>query len=285
MKTIQQAFSRANTSFADESLNSSGLAWYIDAAQETLEEIARECFLWQRSRWFYVVTKQPDQYPSLVSESVAAINYTPEDIQTVPDNVVRSFSPQPASAKTVQILPILFDTRSIVIPASENARYTIRVTRNGADCKEFPYATIQSSLDYNSPFWGNDTELADVAFATKLHDDESMEIFFAIPLAQNDYVYACYTTQRPAELTTVTANDDVPDWIFPALVEGIKWRLACHFFARGNDKMAPRLQMFEKNYQAAKYKTVDYSRNLRDRRSTIIMQPIKWLSDRTTQYY
>lgn len=285
MKTINQAFSRANTSFADEGLSTTQLAMYIDAAQDSLEDIARDCFLWEKNRWFYVATTHPDKPPVMVSESIAQVNYPLDDIQTVPDNVVRSFSPAPASAKSVQILPVYNETRSVIIPASETPRYTLRVARNGQDCKEFPYPTILSNLDFNRPFWNNDSQLSGVAFATRLLDDESLEVIFAEPLLAGDYIYICYTAQRPIDFTTVIGSDAVPDWVFAALVAGIKLNLAKMFFSRGNDRMAARVQMFEKDYTQMKYKAAEYSRNLRDRRSTIVLQPLKFLSDTTTRYY
>ena len=103
MKTIQQAFSAVNTSLGDEGMNSTGLAWYIDAAQYVLNDIARNCYAWQREKWFYISQDSPDLFPQIQQVNAAAVNFPSKSLISVPDGTVYNFPVQPSAAKVIVI--------------------------------------------------------------------------------------------------------------------------------------------------------------------------------------
>ena len=241
MKTLKQAFSQVNKSVADEGLNTTQLAWYIDSAQVVLEDIAREVFLWQKERWFFITSSQPDAPPPQATITQATTNFTSPDIISVPDYNVHSFAVQPSSSKAVTFFPLQDIQHTIIIPASDSPRQTLRVTRGSYECKEFPYTEIQSALELNRPFWNNDTELGGLAFAIKYRADGSMELFFADVFNEGEAVYVSFTSERPADIGKVDASTTVPDFVYPALVAGMKFNLYQDFYTRGNDKMERRM--------------------------------------------
>jgi len=285
MKTIQQAFSQANTNIADEGMNSTGLAWYIDAAQWVLENIARDCPAWTKEAWFYISADQPDSDSPPVTLNIAATQYVEPDVITVPDYVTNSFAPRPVAAHTIPILPVELRQKNIIVPASFGIRHILRVTRNNYECQEYIYPSVQANLDGNRPFPYNDVTLTDLAYGTRIRSDDSLEILFGLPFLQGEWVYLLYTTQKPISFTTVNATDSVPDWIYPALEQGLRWKLFERFFERGNDAMKIRMDNAKANYEKLKYDVVQYSRNLIDQSSPIVIEPMKWLSDTKTIYY
>lgn len=285
MKTIQQAFSAVNTSLGDEGMNSTGLAWYIDAAQYVLNDIARNCHAWQREKWFYISQDAPDLFPQIQQVNAAAVNFPSKSLISVPDGTVYNFPVQPAAAKVIDILPIYPLQDNVIIPATDAPRSIVRVTRNQYECKELPLASIMSNYDLNRPYPNNDTILEEIHFGTRVRDDDSIELKFAEPFNEGETVYILYTSSQPISYTTVTANDRVPEWIYPALEEGIKFKLAERFFNRGSDMHKSRMDYALQRYERLKYDAIQYSRNLIDRRSTLTMQPIKWLPDYNAPFY
>lgn len=285
MKTLQQAFSQANKSVGDEGFNTTQRAWYIDHAQMVLEDIAREVKLWEREKWYYVASSHADTSPPAETVTQAAHNFTSPDVITLPDYTQHTFAVQPSSSKSVQVFPQQDYQHTIVIPASEAARFVLRVTRGQYECKEFPYTVIQSALDLNRPFWNNDSVLSGLAFAVRAMEDQSLELFFAEPFSEGEGVYVSFVSESPMTIDTIGPSDKVPDWIYPALVLGIEYHLNKDFYNRGSDAHERRMMNSEKAYEKAKYQAIHYSRNMKNRRSTVVMQPIKWLSDTKYIFY
>lgn len=285
MKTIKQAFSQVNKAVGDEGLNTTQRAWYIDYAQRILEDLARDVFLWQKEKWFFVTSSQADSAIGQVTVNQAATNIPTPTVVTVPDYTEHSFAVQPSSAKAVTFFPIQEIQHTIIIPASETPRMVMRVTRGNYECKEFPYTTIQSALDLNRPFWNNDTEVNGLAFATRILPDESMELFFADVFNEQEGVYVSYTSERPSNISKVDTSTSVPDFLYPALLSGMEYLAYKDFFTRGNDSMERRMLYAKKTYEEEKYKAISYTRNMKNRRSSLVMQPIKWLSDTKGQFY
>lgn len=285
MKTIQQAFSAVNTSLGDEGMNSTGLAWYIDAAQYILNDIARACHAWQREKWYYISHSSPDAFPQTQNVNVPATNFVTKNYISVPDGALYTFPVQPAAAKSVTILPMYIQQDNIILAATDAPRSIMRVTRNQYECKELPLASVMSNYDLNRPFPNNDTILESIHFGTRVRDDDSIELKFAEPFAEGETVYILYTSSVPLSYTVVTALDRVPEWVYPALEEGIKFKLAERFFNRGSDMHRSRMEYAMQRYEKLKYDAIQYSRNLIDRRSTLTMQPIKWLPDYNAPFY
>jgi hypothetical protein len=285
MKTLKQAFSQVNKAMGDEGMNTTQLAWYIDAAQMVLEEIARDVYLWQKERWFYITSSEADATPGTETITQAATNFKAPDVITVPDYNVHSFAVQPSSSKSVSFFPMQDIQHTIVIPAADSPRMTLRVTRGDYECKEFPYTSIQAALDLNRPFWNNDSDLSGLAYATKYMPDGSLELFFADVFNDGEGVYVSFTSDRPADIGKVDGTTTVPDFVYLALLEGMTYHIAKDFFNRGADNMERRMLHAKKMYEEEKTKCIAYTRNLKNRRSTLILEPIKWLSDTKQVFY
>ena len=115
--------------------------------KDILNDIARHCYAWQRERWYYVSTAYPDNKPTAQTVTKSAVNFATKSYISVPDGTVYNFPVQPASAKSINIIPMYSLQDNIVLPAVDSPRSILRVTRNNYECKELPLASIMANFD------------------------------------------------------------------------------------------------------------------------------------------
>ena len=279
MKTLQTIYSIVNTRVGDEDTKMIPLGSYIDSAQLLLEEIAREVYVWHHELNFLIATIAPDTAPTQTSINVPIANFNPTEVVTVPDYGRRVFPPANAAAKTISYIPQISEPHSIFIPARYKPYFTERVTRAGFEGYELPYDTVKNQLSGNYGYKLNNEVLGNMAFATRIMSDERMEILFAAPLMEMEEIHVTFTSASPTDIGTIDTTTTVPDYIAPAMIEGLSLHISKILAARGNKVAASMLSLYQTEYSKAKYSCIAYSRTIRDKRSTIVMQPMKWLPE------
>lgn len=279
MKPLKTIYSIVNTRIGDEDSKKVPPASYVDAAQLVLDEIAREVYAWQYELRFLVAGVEPDSSPSQQSINIPQTSYKPNEVITVPDYTRRVFANKTDAAHTVSYIPIIDKPHSIVIPARYRPYFTQRITRSGNECYEKPWETIKAQIAGNYPYKLNDEILSGYYFATKIYDDETMEILFSTPFTLEEEIVVQFMSGSPGIIATVDDTLNIPDWIAQAVIEGVSLSISKLLAARGNREAKEMIPLYQSEFLKYKYNAISYSRMIRDKRTTIIMQPLKWLPE------
>lgn len=181
--------------------------------------------------------------------------------------------------------PVMPAPSTLVIPPAFRAVQLLRVRRNGKEAQEFSRQAAGKMASDNFAFDINSVQLEGADFWSTITQTEEMQLTFVTPFQADEEVYLEFMTGRPYDFQMWTQNTSIPDFLVDTVEYGIKMRVFERLYNSGVEGMKQRLDRAEMKYQRAFAASNAYTKNFHDKRSPVVRQPYKFLSDEIEHYY
>jgi len=154
--------------------------------------------------------------------------------------------------------------------------------------KEFSIQAIIKQQSTPTGFDINDITLYDSAATTFINSnllmpaiDNSITLHFSTAFEVGEELIVDFIQGRPFLLNNWVQNPtiSVPDFLDEVLKYGLKWKVFERCFNKGDDTLIKRVEMAYNNYNKELSRAISYSKNFKDKKSSLLIQPLKYLRE------